>query len=93
MIGDVTEASKVAIIECDPELYTGLCTTLQHAITGKPVYYGDSLKDIVDRHCPVLYELAKDEGFHFVPSSDSGELVVNGQVRVWFDVIRIKDAS
>lgn len=80
-------APRPAIIECDGELYIKISTDLQHAITGKPVFYSDSLVDLVRRHCPQLYDLAKDNGYQFVPSDDTA-CFMKQPLDIRFDVIR-----
>lgn len=82
------EAGKTAKIECEQDLYIQIATRLQHAITGKNVYYGDSLVDLVNRHCPDLYDTAKAKGFSFVPSPDK-EALLQMPMGIWFDVVRI----
>lgn len=81
----------VPVIECDKELLGKLSTKLQFAITGKTVFFTDSLVDLVKRHCPEIYDMAKEAGFRFVPSSDSSELE-QFPPRIWFDVIRDSSA-
>lgn len=79
--------TKRSVIECDKELEIKLSMTVQHAITGQTVWYSDSLTDLVNRHCPEVYDIAKEAGFVFIPSSDPSELTYKPP-RIWFDVIR-----
>jgi hypothetical protein len=78
---------RVPVIQCDKELLMRLSTTLQFAITGKPVWYSDNLADLVKRHCPEIYDIAKEAGFRFIPSTDAADLTYKPP-RIWFDVIR-----
>lgn len=80
---------KVAIIECgkDSDLYIKIISTLQHSLVGKNIFYSDHLGDLVNRHCPELYDIADQAGFRFVPSSDAGELTQKPP-QIWFDLIR-----
>lgn len=87
----VTEA-RHAIRECGPDLYVRIATRLQHAITGQPVFHSDSLVDLVKRHCPDLYAMAKKEGYRFVPSDDK-EAFLKTPIDIRFDVIRIVEPN
>ena len=71
----MTPSPRPAVVECDKELYIKLSTHLQFSITGKPVFYSDSLTDLVRRHCPDIYAMAEDEGFSFSPSDSKDELL------------------
>jgi hypothetical protein len=79
--------ARAPLIQCDKELYIRIATTLQHAITGKSVLAGDSLVDMVDRHCPEIYDMATEAGFRFVPNTDPAFLEQEPP-QVWFDVVR-----
>jgi hypothetical protein len=83
----VTPVARAPLIQCDPDLYVKICTTLQHAITGKSVLGGDSLADLVQRHCPELYDMAAESGFRFEPNTDPAFLE-QSPPQVWFDVVR-----
>lgn len=78
---------RAKIVQCDKKLLQKLSTTLQFAITGKPVFYSDHLADLVNRHCPELYDIAKEAGFRFIPSTDAAELT-HKPPHIWFDVVR-----
>jgi hypothetical protein len=88
----VAAASKVAVIECDQELFTMVATTLQHSITGQPIFYSDTLSDLVKRHCPHLYDICRSEGYSFIPSDNKDELMENPP-SVWFDIITITEGN
>lgn len=89
----MTEPSrKVPVIECDKDLYIKISTDLQHSITGKPVYLTESLVDLVNKHCPHLYDLAEEKGFKFVPSDDAS-LFEQHPIDIRFDIIRIAAAN
>ena len=79
--------ARAPLIQCDPDLYVKICTTLQHAITGKSVLAGDSLAELVQRHCPELYDIEADAGFRFEPNTDPAFLEQQPP-QVWFDVVR-----
>jgi hypothetical protein len=83
----VKPVARAPLIQCDPDLYVKICTTLQHAITGKSVLAGDSLAELVQRHCPELYDIAAEAGFRFEPNTDP-EFLEQSPPRVWFDVVR-----
>jgi hypothetical protein len=80
--------AKVAKIECSPELYVRICTTLQHAITGKPVFYSDSLVDLVRRHCSEIHDIAAEEGCEVVASNDS-RLLTHEPIDIRFDILKV----
>lgn len=63
-----------ATIQCDKVLYDRIATHLHLSISGKPVFYTDSLTDLVRRHCPDIYEMAAEAGFKFLPSTDPKQL-------------------
>lgn len=84
----MAEAIRVARIECDAALNTKLATHLQFAISGKPVFFTDSLADLIARHCPDIYQLALDKGYRFVPSTNPKDLEAKPP-RINFDVIRV----
>jgi len=86
------KAKKIAVVECDKDLFIEVSTTLQHAITGKPIFYSDSLVDLVNRHCPELYEICSDAGFRFVPSNSKDELM-ESPPSIWFDIIEITEPN
>jgi len=86
----MVEAKRPAIIQCDMELLTKLSTRLQFATVGQNVYYSDTLKDLVDRHCPDIYDMAKDAGFKFIPSTNKEDLV-SKPPDLRFDVIRVAE--
>jgi hypothetical protein len=54
----VRRATKVC-----PELVNDIARTIQVAITMKQVFAGETLRDLVERHCPEVYDLARDQGF------------------------------
>lgn len=83
---------QLSIIECDADLYCEISSTLQFALSGKPVFYTDSLADLVNRHCPELYDLAEENGFRFIPSNDMSELEQTPP-DIRFDVIRITEPN
>jgi len=83
---------RTPIIQCSKEFAQELANKLQFAITGHPIWYSDSLVDLVNRHCPDIYDMAKEAGFRFVPSSDAAELT-HKPPRIWFDVIRNTDGG
>lgn len=62
------------VIQCDKELYAQLSAYLHQTIAGKEVLRGDALVNIVDRHCPEIYQMALDQGFKFVPSRNTKSL-------------------
>jgi hypothetical protein len=74
-------------IECSPELYIRICTTLQHAITGQPAYYSDSLVDLIRRHCPEIHEIAAEERCEIVASGDT-KLLACHPPEIRFDVLK-----
>lgn len=74
-------------LECSPELYIRICTTLQHALTGQPVYYSDSLVDLVRRHCPEIHDIAAEEGCEVVVNDDQ-KLMTLEPPDIRFDVIK-----
>lgn len=77
----------VVVIECDPDLYAEIVGCLQNSIAGKTIFYGDSLGDIVRRHCPDVFEMAVRRGFRFVPNPESAWLE-QIPVQIWFDIVR-----
>lgn len=81
--------TKTAIIDCgkDSQLYIDIATTLQHSLTGKKIFFSDHLGDLVNRHCPQLYDIADQAGFRFIPSNDKGELL-HKPPQFWFDIVR-----
>jgi hypothetical protein len=83
--------ARVAVMQCGTELYIELCTALQDAITGKPVFCGDSLADLVRRHCPDIYAMARKGGFKFVPSLEPRDLE-STPPQIWFDVFAVDSA-
>jgi hypothetical protein len=83
----VKPVARAPLIQCDKELYIKIATTLQHAITGKSVLAGDSLVELVDRHCPEIYDIAAEAGFRFEPNTDPAFLE-QSPPQVWFDVVR-----
>lgn len=82
--------SKVAIIDCDADLLTQVSISLQEAIVGKPIFYSDSLVDLVNRNCPHLYDVCKDAGYHFIPSDNKDELMERPP-EIWFDIVAVDD--
>ena len=83
---------RKAVIECDQELLLDIAMTLQGALVGKPVMYGDKLHDLIKRHCPELYDQVKDEGFILIPSDNKDDLK-KVPPQIWFDVIRITEPN
>jgi hypothetical protein len=73
------------IIQCDKAVGN-------HAITGKTIWYSDNLAYLVKRHCPEIYEIAKEAGFRFLPSKDANELT-HKPPHISFDVVRDAPAS
>lgn len=88
----MSKPEKVAIISCDQELYIEISTHLQHSLTGHNIFYSDSLKDLVKRHCPELYDIANEAGYIFIPSDDKEELMANPP-EFWFDIVEKSDGS
>jgi hypothetical protein len=88
----MTPAAKVAVVECDDDLYIEVATTLQHSITGQPIFYSDTLVDMVKRHCPQLYDICRAEGYSFIPSDSKDELM-ESPPSVWFDIITITEGN
>jgi len=78
---------KVAVIECDGDLLIDISTVVTFALAGKPIFYSDTMADLVDRHCPEVYEMADEAGYRFLPSNDKEELMVTPP-EFWFDIIR-----
>ncbi len=74
-------------VECGVDLFTELYTSLQFALTGQNVYYGDSLNDLVERHAPELFQKVQDAGFKLIPNTDPAWLEQQPP-EFWFDVIR-----
>jgi hypothetical protein len=87
-----TATQKVAVVDCDQDLFTEVATTLQHAITGKPVFYSDSLVDLVKRHCPQLHDICRAQGYSFIPSNSKDELMEKPPA-IWFDIISLVPAE
>lgn len=80
------------VIQCDKDLYAQLSSYLHQTISGKPVLRGDALVNIVDRHCPEIYQMALDKGFQFIPSRNTAALEqIPPDLR--FNVVRISPAS
>ena len=79
--------ARAPLIQCDKDLYIRISTTLQHAITGQLFRSTDSLADLVDRHCPEIYEIAAEAGFRFVPNTDP-KFLQQQPTEIWFDVVR-----
>jgi hypothetical protein len=79
--------ARAPLVQCDKDLYIKIATTLQHAITGKNVLAGDSLVELIDRHCPGIYDIATEAGFRFVPNPGP-EFLEQQPPQVWFDVVR-----
>lgn len=77
---------KQAIIDCDQDLMVRVAIGLQEAIVGKPIFYSDTLVDLVKRHCPHLYEMCEAEGYYFLPS-DSKEELMERPPAIWFDIV------
>lgn len=77
-----------AIVQCDDDLYREVVETLRDALCGEYIYEGDSLTDLVARHCPELYEMCGESGYRFIPSSDPSDLMETPP-SLWFDIIRI----
>jgi hypothetical protein len=50
-------------------------------------WHGDSLVELVDRHCPEIYDIAAEAGFRFVPNTNP-EFLEQQPPQVWFDVVR-----
>jgi hypothetical protein len=78
--------AKAAIIDCDQDLMVEVSIALQESIVGKPIFYSDSLADLVKRHCPHLYDVCEQEGYYFIPSNDKNELMEKPPA-IWFDIV------
>jgi Arc/MetJ family transcription regulator len=83
---------KRSVIQCDDDLYAEVVAHLQCELVGKAIYYADSLRDLVDRNIPELYELCEEHGYKFIPSDDKEELMQTPP-DFWFDIIKIGAAN
>lgn len=45
------------------------------AVVGKPIFYSDTMKDLINRHCPEVYDVAEAAGCEFVPDSTEEPLL------------------
>lgn len=74
-------------IHCDDRLYCRIAGDLHNALVGKPVLAGDSLMDLVQRHCPELFEICAANGFKFVPNPEA-RFLEKRPPDFWFDIVR-----
>lgn len=77
-------------VECDQALFGRIVGELQGGITGKPVILGDTLIDLVKRHCPHIHTMASENGFRLELDDDPKNLELKPPFgpRIFIGVLR-----
>lgn len=63
------------VVTIPQELADTISATVVNAVVGKPIYHSDTMKDLVNRHCPEVYDMAKQAGCEFVPDDTEEPLL------------------
>lgn len=66
-----------------PELGRQIDVTLAAGIAQKPFFAGETVKDVVARHCPGIYAIAESAGYtlHFDIPANTHKALCRGRVR------------
>lgn len=62
-------------------------TVIMDKLIGKPIYHSDTMKDLIDRNCPEVYEIAKAGGYAFVPD-ETKEPLLKSPPDLRYDMVR-----
>jgi hypothetical protein len=54
-------------IECPPEYAQEITSHIVCALVGKPIIFSDTMKDLVRRHCPEVYDMVASAGYTLIP--------------------------
>lgn len=76
-------------IDCPMEVFQDISTALQFRITGQEVRLGDTLVDLVERHCPEVYAKAEALGYRLNLNLEQNDewALTRSPPEVWIEIV------